>query len=170
MKYRAFFYIGTTIVLLTVSSFQINSRSSVNTKIPGQYYRTFSPGRDGWTEYNLTIKKNSNYSEKFINHGRFSGKGITKGTCQFKGDTVILNPVKSYSKYKSKKGVKKLNCDCRKQNNSSTTSCDIDECEPDTLIYKNDTLWHFNSLTKEISESYTRNKEYKTRLVPQVGQ
>lgn len=102
-------------------------------KLIGVYHKTFSPGIDGKTTYQLTIKKNFLFSEtvKTKIHGktrriRISGKwSVHKDTLIFV-PKMIRNKGKRFKcgqlKNKDKKGI---------------------WCKNDTLIYRKKGLWNY---------------------------
>jgi hypothetical protein len=112
------------------------------TEIQGRYYRYFTPGKDGWSDYYLTIKGKGMFTELLIVHMHGKKKKITTaGNWILRRDTVFLFPVN----VKTSNGKRKFNC---------SDQADDVFCRPDTFIYKDSALWSTWPFYKE----YTRRK------------
>jgi hypothetical protein len=122
----------TLTLLLTFCSW--TARKS-NSEIAGNYYKYFTPGKDGYSEYFLHIKPDFTFTQKLVVHGIHGYKLNIIGNWKIEGDTVILVPTKVRSR-------KEPNAICRSENDNVF-------CRPDTLLVQNDALWSINPLYKE---------------------
>ena len=130
------------LALETLTSFQGGHKSPLMDKIPGHYYKYFTPGIDGGTDYYLTIKKYGAYVEiaKTNMNGKKS-KSKTIGVWSLRYDTVILMPTKVSFSY----DIKTFDCINKKEEGGYF-------CNRDSLVYKDNALWAVKPSYKE----YTR--------------
>ena len=128
-----------SLALTILTSFNSGHKSPLRDKVPGRYYKYFTSGIDGGTDYYLTIKKDSYIEIEKTNMLGKKSKMKIIGHWPIKGDTIYLVPTKVITSKKT------FDCTDKKIDGGLI-------CKTDTLVYKDNALWSIRPSYKE----YTR--------------